>query len=518
MKLRASDVVANIRARYPTPENHQFRLGAEHSDQVASLINQLDLLDQQSFAGLSPEDQSQYLTALSAMRAFTEACRNVTARERAVGRGPVLGRLPELKDRHPIQLIRDVLEKVEAKASNVPQMTRPPKPSPYGRWRIERDLKPGGQGDVFVVTDQTREHEGEFVLKRLRNTDRKGRFKREIEACLTLDHEHIIKVLDSDLEAAKPYLVTAYRSGGHLTLGHLRGQGLANRLRLFAQVCDAFAYAHGKGVVHRDVKPDNILVRPDGSLEVADFGLCYIQGSLEGDERQTETMEVHRNWLCTAPELEGGRVEVPAPASDVYCLGKLLYWMISGKVLPRELHRETAYDLRRVEPEAGHALVYDLLDLMIIEDPSKRLPTGTAVQTLHSIIKRIEMNAHVVDLSASQPCMYCGLGTYKVECDPRWWPETDKYKRLIHDALTRFGLTGAMGRPWLILRCDHCGHVQVFQPKVRDGSQEDADCVPSGWDPGTHGGERSGLAQLEESGGPNLPPFPSSHFSSAGPV
>jgi hypothetical protein len=472
-KLRPSDILKNIRARYATPEHHEFRLLPEHADQVGALVGQLDLIDDRELDRVSENERSSFLTAREAMRAMFEATKSLSMRERIDARGPKLVRMPELANQHPIQVVRDILEKIVVATEAypaIPPSPKPSKPSPHGRWKIDRDLKPGGQGEVFVVRDQTGEHKGLFVLKRLRNIARKGRFQREVAACLALDHPHIIRIVDSDLDATRPYLVTAYRRHGHLTFTDLHALGLPERLALFTQIVDAFAYAHSNAIVHRDVKPDNILVRDDDSLEVADFGLCYIQDECDEADRQTETMEVHRNWLCTAPELEGGRVEVPAPASDVYCLGKLLYWMLTGRALPRESHRLGSYDLTGTEPRPGHALVYELLDRMIVAEAGMRLQNGAAVKAaLDTLARRVRANAHVMDLSAPQHCTYCGLGTYKIECDPRLWEAKDDRERQLNisragEILKGFGLQAAYGVPWLVLRCDNCGHLQMFHP------------------------------------------------------
>jgi tRNA A-37 threonylcarbamoyl transferase component Bud32 len=469
-KLTATQILRQVNGEYPRPSDPQFRLRSEHSAKVSTTLGLIEQLDQRELRKLSEEERASYLMALTEMRSAVDGWKNTSAAERRVGHDTALGPSPALHNQNAIEVVKMTLEKLVSRSDLATEENPPaakPKKATFGeRWHSERSLSEGGQGQTFVVTDTTGQLPGEYVLKRLKNKNRKVHFDREVAACLALDHPHIIKIVDSDLDADKPFFVTAYRRRGHLDAAHLAGKTVAEKLRTFAQVADAFAYAHSKDVIHRDIKPDNILVRDDGSLEMADFGLCYIQDVDNEDERATKTLEVHRNWLCVAPELEAGRADTPSPASDVYCLGKLLYWMLTGVAVPRERHHESVFDLARREPKGAHALVNEWLDKVLVSDPAKRLENGGAlVEALGELTRRVEMNAHVVDLSAPQLCAYCGIGLYEVHADPRWWDDSERNLGRIRDALTKHGIHGAMNPAWLILRCDHCGHQQTFRPQ-----------------------------------------------------
>jgi Protein kinase domain len=267
----------------------------------------------------------------------------------------------------------------------------------FGRWVITRDLKEGGQGWAYLVAEEGREDQGERVLKRLKNIKRIDRFRREIHAGDRLSHPNIVRVIESSPDTDPAYLVTEYCSGGVLSPAAVSGKTLIERLTMFRAICEGVAYAHTQGVVHRDLKPDNIFLQADGTPKVGDFGLCFFE---ETGERFTLLEEaVGPRWYM-APELESGRVVTVLPASDVYSLGKLLYWTLATKTFARERHRAPENDLSRNGADFGMKLVYELLDKMIVEDISQRLPNaGVVISELDAIRSRIELRGRAVELA-----------------------------------------------------------------------------------------------------------------------
>jgi Protein kinase domain len=214
----------------------------------------------------------------------------------------------------------------------------------YGdRWKVVSTISAGGQGDVYRVTDVTGELTGEWALKRLRRKDRIGRFRQEVEILRRLHHDNIITIVDAHLvedggdEAS--FLVMPIAQHGDLDArldiytGHID-----SIIAVAKQIAGALAHAHAVKVVHRDIKPGNILFPEVGhEVWVADFGLSLDQTA----ERNTLDGEVVGPRFFIAPELdEGGAVNV-RPAADIYSLGQLIFYMLTGG---KRIARENVFD------------------------------------------------------------------------------------------------------------------------------------------------------------------------------
>jgi serine/threonine protein kinase len=242
--------------------------------------------------------------------------------------------------------------------------------------------------------------------------------------------------LRPQISGGDPFYVAEYCEKGDLTKQDLSRKSLLEKLFLYRETCDAIAVAHQAKVIHRDLKPQNVLVRKDGSLAVGDFGLCIDLSS--DNERETVTPEAvgPRNYI--APELEDGRVDDPEPSSDCYSLGKLLYFALSGRSFSREKHRYTSYDLCSPDCEPGMHFVYEVLDKTIHLEPTARFRDAKELlEALNGVIMRIETNAHVLSINVPQRCLYCITGLYQHRPD---WASGDD----------------------MALVCNTCGNIQRF--------------------------------------------------------
>lgn len=326
-------------------------------------------------------------------------------------------------------------------------------PKTWGSWTMVKSLSEGGQAHTFLVK---RDDSGAlFVLKRLKNKKRLGRFSAEVKAGLQLVGPNILRVLDFQVEGDEDaWFVSEFCSKGALSDDIRLGLTVPQRLGLFNRVCAGVAQAHEEGIVHRDLKPDNIFIRADGVPVVGDFGLCHFT---EDGERFTFTEEVVGSRWFVAPELEDGRVDHVTRSADVYSLGKILYWLLWGKVFAREKHREPDYFAAASLPQNSGFLVYELLDRSISADPAKRFVNARdMLKALESLQLRVELGAHAVGKDIPQSCSYCRLGTSRVVIDP----STPQYAATtVHN----FGLTMVGRADWLVLVCDHCGHVDLFR-------------------------------------------------------
>jgi serine/threonine protein kinase len=325
------------------------------------------------------------------------------------------------------------------------------------RWEVSESLGEGGQAHTFLVHDKRGGSDTPYVLKRLKNITRIDRFKREIEATRNMTHENIVRLVDFNLDHDKPYLVTEYCAGGSLAKAKpIWKDSPPIALRLFQQICNGVAYAHTQGVIHRDLKPDNIFLRTDaGPAVVGDFGICFLDD--EGS-RVTLTEEAVGARHYMAPELEDGRVSAISSKSDTYSLGKILYWLLSGgKEFSREKHRDRQFDLKRynVDSEVGWDNIYmehvnRLLDLMITHNPEDRRDVGQISVFLKRIVRRVEKEFTPISPDIQQPCTYCGYGNYSVVARD-------------NTSTRNFGFVPVGDPNWRILVCDMCGHVQAFR-------------------------------------------------------
>jgi hypothetical protein len=320
----------------------------------------------------------------------------------------------------------------------------------YGeRWTTVRTVGEGGQGQVFEVADA--QGGPNRILKRLKNINRLKRFADELKAIQSIDHPNVIKLIDHNLEAERPYLVVEKVGDGSLEkhLNAVASDPLRG-LQLFEEICAGVRAAHDASIVHRDLKPENILLRDRvGPPVVTDFGICHI----ENGERLTLTEEAVGPRLYMAPELEDGRADVIQPASDVYSLGKLLWTMLAGKqVFAREKHRAPANDLAQLLQRDSMEHVNRLLDRMIAVSPEDRFPDASAViGSLRRVIDLITYDYRAVSAKLTQRCRYCGEGTYGIVA------KEDGV------SVRNFGL-GLVGAPnWRVLVCDACGHVELFR-------------------------------------------------------
>jgi len=336
-----------------------------------------------------------------------------------------------------------------------------------GEWIVEQTLSEGGQGVTLLVYRKDDSEKHSYVLKRFKNPNRLKRYENEIAAALKLDHPYLVKHIDSDLNNEKPFMVTEYYSGGPLSKASLDDWSTIERLLFFRAICDGVGYAHGRGIIHRDIKPDNIFLREDGKTPVVgDFGICFIN---EGGERFTLTDEAVGARHFTAPELEDGRADQISARSDVYSLGKLLYWLFEGRVFDRENHREPRWSLARqmldltdIKMEE-RAFVNELLDQAIVYEPERRFSNANHFgANVDRTIWRIQRHAHTLDLAEHQICNFCGIGQYKDIGD-----STREGESYGIDEVRNLGVHLSGPAEWLVLWCNHCGHVQYFRTDIQ---------------------------------------------------
>jgi tetratricopeptide (TPR) repeat protein len=210
-----------------------------------------------------------------------------------------------------------------------------------GAWTLVEPLGSGGMGEVWRARRSDGAHQGEAAIKLLHSPWRgeaaRARFKREGELLARLTHPHIARLLDvgeTQLGGlATRYLVLELVAGERIDAWcQAHRLDTPARLRLFLQVCDAVAHAHARLVVHRDLKPGNILVTAEGDVKLLDFGVAKLLAEDDTAVELTRQAAAGLTPEYAAPEQLRG--EPVSTATDVFALGRLLCLLLSGSREP----------------------------------------------------------------------------------------------------------------------------------------------------------------------------------------
>ena len=202
-----------------------------------------------------------------------------------------------------------------------------------GAWEIVRPIGAGGMGEVFEARRADGQYDGRAAVKLLkRGMDSAAvlqRFAQERQALARLSHPHIARLLDAGSSVAGlPYFVLEYVEGQPIDTA-MQGLALEQRLRLFLQLADAVAHAHRNLLVHRDLKPGNVLVDSDGQVKLLDFGIAKALDPME-QPLDGGTVAGQRPFTPHYASPEQVRGEPVSTATDIYSLGVLLYQMLTG--------------------------------------------------------------------------------------------------------------------------------------------------------------------------------------------
>ena len=278
-----------------------------------------------------------------------------------------------------------------------------------GPYRLVRELGHGGMGAVYLAERDDGHYRQRVAVKLIRpGASTPGlvqRFHAERQILADLRHPHIAALLDGgSREDGQPYLVLEYVPGVPID-DYCRDRSLSvdRRLALFIRVCEAVQHAHEQGVIHRDLKPGNILVTATGEPRLLDFGVAKLLGPGPA-AALTGTVPAPMTPAFAAPEQLHG--ETITPATDVYALGLILFELLTG----RSPHDSP---LARLDPAAGvprpsHAVAPSLrrrlrgdLDSIVARalahDPRLRYPTvAQLIEDLHRYRQRLPVRARGV--------------------------------------------------------------------------------------------------------------------------
>ena len=199
------------------------------------------------------------------------------------------------------------------------------------RYQLEDFIGQGGMSLVYRAVDIRTGHSVAVkILKSEYNSDKEflERFQREAQAASLMSHHNIVNLLDVGVEGEYRYLVLEYVSGSTLK-DVIRQKGRLNTttaIQITVRILSALQHAHDNGIIHRDIKPQNVLIHSDGHVKVADFGIARMTNAFTISKGDTVVGSVH---YSSPEQAMGGVVEA---TSDIYSTGVVMYEMLTGRV------------------------------------------------------------------------------------------------------------------------------------------------------------------------------------------
>lgn len=277
-----------------------------------------------------------------------------------------------------------------------------------GRYRLQRLIGHGGMAEVYLASDAVLNREVAIKIVHHDQEDDLARFQREAETVGPLVHEHILPVFDYGQEGPWHYLVMPYIQGGTLA-DRLKTRGPLSPTEadiLLEQIANALQYAHERGILHRDIKTSNILLRDDTYAYLSDFGIAR---SLELVSELTQAGTIIGTPEYMAPEL----VDRPASqSSDIYALGIVLYSMLVGHlpftapnsvaVFQKQLH-ESPPSLTEYNPTIPRP-AEEVVLVALAKDPQRRFQSVLAFSNAYH--QALQIPSTPVPLLHAHPAFY----------------------------------------------------------------------------------------------------------------
>ncbi|HYF64215.1 MAG TPA: protein kinase [Herpetosiphonaceae bacterium] len=265
-----------------------------------------------------------------------------------------------------------------------------------GKYTLLEELGAGGMGAVYRSNHpQLNRPVAIKVILGNATADARGRFLREAQMAVQLSHPHIVRVYDVDEDKGMPYIVMEMVEGESLSTVMKRGRMAVEQvLRIGIELASALEYAHSHGVVHRDLKPGNVLLRPNGSTVLVDFGLARLAEAEPGEQLTQSGMIVGTLAYMAPEQIQAQPLD---RRTDIYALGVLLFQMVTGR-LPFE--GDTAQIMfghvytAPPAPSMTGALLPPALDSLIVammaKHPASRPQTAGEVV---NVLKAVSSNA-----------------------------------------------------------------------------------------------------------------------------
>ena len=281
-------------------------------------------------------------------------------------------------------------------------------PTFIGRYRVIERLSSGGMGVLYLARDPAIDRTVAIKVARVHGVELRQRFLREARATGRLNHRNIVTLYDVGEHGGEPFIAMEYVPGRTLAaiIRRRTPLPLLRRLRMLRELCDGLAYAHGQNIIHRDVKPANLIVRDDtGALTILDFGIARLQDALTATSGAPGGTP---NYM--APEqVAGADID---HRCDIFAVGLVCYELLSYRrafdgdnatsVLYRVAHEEPA-PLAGLAPELGPDLVA-IVERALAKQPERRYQNlQDLLAELDTAIGRVEEEDDGRDLVAPVP-------------------------------------------------------------------------------------------------------------------
>lgn len=259
-----------------------------------------------------------------------------------------------------------------------------------GRYRVARLLGQGGMGAVYRVWDM-RLNAPRAIKEMMPQPDINGQilaqlqqqFQQEAAVLANLSHPHLVRVTDFFEEGGNAYLVMDFVEGESLA-ARIAREGCLPEPQVLAwadQLLDALEYCHGQGIIHRDIKPQNVIVRPDGRVILVDFGLVKLWNP--GDPRTRTVIRSMGTPEYAPPEQYDSQSGFTDVRSDLYSLGATLYHALTGQTPPtatmRIVNPASLVPVRHLNPQVSPYLEAILLRILELR-PESRFQTTTELR------------------------------------------------------------------------------------------------------------------------------------------
>lgn len=258
-------------------------------------------------------------------------------------------------------------------------------PAAIGPYEVVKLLGSGAFGDVYLARHPVLERDVALKILRSLSDQAVQRFLREAKVLAKMDHPNIVRVYDAGQHEKNYYLASAFIAGRDLNaFVQMGGMEPRRAVRLIVQLLEALAYAHERGVLHRDVKPANAMVDDKDHLYLMDFGLAGLAGlGDEGGARMTHDGAVMGTPSFMSPEQAAGKTQEIGPAADLYSAGVALYQVLTGRLPFEEPFPLVVYHVVNTVPPPPSRFRPDLSPVLekiclkaLAKNPAERFASG----------------------------------------------------------------------------------------------------------------------------------------------